>query len=192
MGIIPRDGIKYFYQIKHKFKLDTTIKLHLFPFFSKIASIQTIAPSIVYYWSLLNPGRESGCARQMISALNEPNETGEDVEMITNEVAEMEAIISEAISQSINTESINTEDNIENITSTTEAPIEQVESEDNIVMESVQLVVEETPLVLAEAKVAENDTDGPRAKHLKQALRKALNNTIKSCRYEEGKMSNFI
>lgn len=34
--------------------------------------------------------------------------------------------------------------------------------------------------ILTDAPIDEND--GPRAKHLKQALRKALNNTVKSCR----------
>lgn len=35
--------------------------------------------------------------------------------------------------------------------------------------------------ILKDAPIDEND--GPRAKHFKQALRKALNNTVKSCRY---------
>lgn len=35
--------------------------------------------------------------------------------------------------------------------------------------------------ILKDSPIDEND--GPRAKHFKQALRKALNNTVKSCRY---------
>lgn len=35
--------------------------------------------------------------------------------------------------------------------------------------------------ILRDAPIDEND--GPRARHFKQALRKALNNTVKSCRY---------
>jgi hypothetical protein len=47
--------------------------------------------------------------------------------------------------------------------------------------------VESTEQTIAESTTAhiellEDSNDGPRAKHLKQALKKALNNTIKSCR----------
>lgn len=41
-------------------------------------------------------------------------------------------------------------------------------------------LVEETAIILKDAPIDEKD--GPRAKHFKQALRKALNNTVKSCR----------
>lgn len=96
-----------------------------------------------------------------------------------NEMSDMEAIIGEAISQVVNehTTNENTEAAETGIVET-----ETVEIEAKVVEADNQLVADQTP-VLAEAKVAENDTDGPRAKHLKQALRKALNNTIKSCRY---------
>lgn len=44
--------------------------------------------------------------------------------------------------------------------------------------------------ILNDAPVDEND--GPRAKHFKQALRKALNNTVKSCRYSSISIFKFI
>mgnify|MGYP006350776189 CR=1 FL=1 len=56
-------------------------------------------------------------------------------------------------------------------------------SQELVSISEVQESLVTVPLVesfLKDAPVDEND--GPRAKHLKQALRKALNNTIKSCR----------
>jgi hypothetical protein len=44
--------------------------------------------------------------------------------------------------------------------------------------------------ILKDAPIDEND--GPRAKHFKQALRKALNNTVKSCRYLFEYFINFL
>jgi hypothetical protein len=49
--------------------------------------------------------------------------------------------------------------------------------DENIAVVPVPLI--ET--ILRDAPIDEND--GPRARHFKQALRKALNNTVKSCRY---------
>ena len=64
-----------------------------------------------------------------------------------------------------------------NIGSPTQETVAILEIEDTL--EAVPLV-EETAIFLKDAPIDEKD--GPRAKHLKQALRKALNNTVKSCR----------
>lgn len=50
----------------------------------------------------------------------------------------------------------------------------------DIVAEVISENFSTTETILNDAPIDEND--GPRAKHLKQALRKALNNTVKSCR----------
>lgn len=63
----------------------------------------------------------------------------------------------------------------------TQTPDEQVEVEEVVVVNApIHFKIIES--ILKEAPLDEND--GPRARHLKQALRKALNNTIKSCRYQ--------
>lgn len=127
----------------------------------------------------------------MISAVETGSNEAEVVETTettvmneVNEMSDMEAIIGEAISQVVNehTTNENTEPAVTEAAETGIVETETVEIEAKVVEVDNQLVADQTP-VLAEAKVAENDTDGPRAKHLKQALRKALNNTIKSCRY---------
>jgi len=93
----------------------------------------------------------------------ENSEPSEIIETILNEVSvvkEDEDIVTEY--------SVQIEPSYEEITA-------DKELEENLI--AVPLI--ET--ILKDAPIDEND--GPRAKHFKQALRKALNNTVKSCRY---------
>ena len=58
------------------------------------------------------------------------------------------------------------------------SPSKEKENETVVEIPAVPVLIES---ILNDAPIDEND--GPRAKHFKQALRKALNNTVKSCRY---------
>lgn len=70
----------------------------------------------------------------------------------------------------------------EQVTDEMQVDKEAAEQVESITAESVSPSIEQSQQQQQQPAEVENSTDGPRAKHLKQALRKALNNTIKSCR----------
>lgn len=118
-------------------------------------------------------------------------------ESVAAETAPIEATVSKETIETPVNEDENTTEAKAFIEESNENVVEAVENEDFIdytvkigspSQESVSIPeVEESlcvvPLIetiLKDAPIDEND--GPRSKHLKQALRKALNNTVKSCR----------
>ncbi len=120
---------------------------------------------------------------QIISEFNEEKEQDEAQEPKTTETEEKSVDISEvnvSLLPEVNQEAVVSEPKEQEQFVEYTVNIESPTQVEYIVAEMISENFSTTETILNDAPIDEND--GPRAKHLKQALRKALNNTVKSCR----------